>query len=46
MSIPLDRLYDHLYHKSNHDMLIYGWKPHGSKKLEQFWLMHQSVVTC
>ena len=34
MSIPLDRLYDHLYHKSNHDMLIYGWIPHGSKKLE------------
>ena len=33
MSIPLDRLYDHLYHKSNHDMLIYGWIPHGSKKL-------------
>ncbi len=34
MSIPLDRLYDHLYHKSNHDIIIYGWIPHGSKKLE------------
>ena len=33
MSIPLDRLYDHLYHKSNHDILIYGWRPYGSKKL-------------
>ena len=33
MSIPLDRLYDHLYYKSNHDMLIYVWTPHGSRKL-------------
>lgn len=34
MSIPLSRLYDHLYHKSNHDMLIYGWPVHGSRKLD------------
>ena len=41
MSIPLDRLYDHLCHKSNHDMLIYGWIPHGSKKLEDFQLLRR-----
>jgi len=40
MSIPLDRLYDHLCDKSNHDMLIYGWKPHGSKKLKDFQALH------
>lgn len=33
MSIPLDRLYDHLHNKSNHDIIIYRWLPHGSKKL-------------
>ena len=43
MSIPLDRLYDHLCHKSNHDMLIYGWIPHGSKKLEDFRMLSRQV---
>jgi hypothetical protein len=44
MSIPLDRLYDHLYHKSNHDILIYGWIPHGSKKLEDFSMLRRPNV--
>jgi len=34
MTIPLDRLYDYLHNKSNHDIIIYRWLPHGSKKLE------------
>lgn len=44
MSIPLDILYDHLYHKSNHDILIYGWIPHGSKKLEDFRMLSSPSV--
>lgn len=34
MTIPLDRLYDHLDALSNHDLIIYRFVPHGSKKLE------------
>jgi hypothetical protein len=34
MSVPLDRLYNFLDDISNHALLIYGWKPHGSKKLQ------------
>jgi hypothetical protein len=34
MSIPLDRLYNFLDSVSNHDLVIYGWLPHGSKKLK------------
>jgi hypothetical protein len=34
MSVPLDRLYDFLDSISNHNLLIYGWRPHGSKKLQ------------
>jgi hypothetical protein len=40
MSIPLDRLYNFLDSVSNcHDLIIYGWKSHGSKKLRDltFW---------
>lgn len=33
MSIPLDRLYNHLDGLCNHDVLIYRFYPHGSKKL-------------
>lgn len=40
MSIPLDRLYDHLHNKSNHDIIIYRWLPHGSKKLEDLCELH------
>jgi hypothetical protein len=34
MSVPLDRLYDFLHSISDHDLVIYGWRPHGSKKLQ------------
>jgi hypothetical protein len=34
MSVPLDRLYNHLDGLCNHDALIYRFAPHGSKKLE------------
>jgi len=34
MSVPLDRLYHYLADCVNHDLLIYCWLPHGSKKLE------------
>ena len=34
MSIPLDRLYHYLADCVNHDLLIYRWLPHGSRKLE------------
>jgi hypothetical protein len=34
MSVPLDRLYDFLDSISGHDLIIYGWRPHGSKKLQ------------
>jgi Ni/Co efflux regulator RcnB len=34
MSVPLDRLYNHLTDCVNHDLLIYRWSPHGSKKIE------------
>jgi hypothetical protein len=40
MSIPLDRLYNFLDSVSNRrDLIIYGWKSHGSKKLQDltFW---------
>ena len=34
MSIPLDRLYHYLGDCVNHDLVIYRWAPHGSRKLE------------
>jgi hypothetical protein len=34
MSVPLDRLYNHLDSLCNHDALIYRFYPHGSKKLK------------
>ena len=34
MSVPLDRLYHYLADCVNHDLLIYRWLPHGSRKLE------------
>jgi len=34
MSVPLDRLYHYLDDCVNHDLLIYRWAPHGSRKLE------------
>lgn len=34
MSIPLNRLYHYLGDCVNHDLVIYRWAPHGSRKLE------------
>jgi len=34
MSVPLDRLYHYLADCVNHDLVIYRWTPHGSRKLE------------
>lgn len=34
MSVPLDRLYNHLSGLCNHDVLIYRFLPHGSKNLK------------
>jgi hypothetical protein len=34
MSVPLDRLYNFLHDVVNHDITIYRFWPHGSKKLE------------
>ena len=34
MSVPLDRLYNFLHDISDRALLIYRWKTHGSKKLE------------
>jgi hypothetical protein len=34
MSVPLDRLYHYLGDCVNHDLVIYRWWPHGSRKLE------------
>jgi hypothetical protein len=43
MSVPLDRLYNYLHDIVNHDIVIYRWNPHGSKKLEDLSLLsHRS----
>jgi len=34
MSVPLDRLYHFLADCVNHDLIIYRWTPHGSRKLD------------
>ena len=34
MSVPLDRLYHYLADCVNHDLVIYRWAQHGSRKLE------------
>lgn len=39
MSIPLERLYHYLADCVNHDLLIYRWAPHGSRKLENLDLL-------
>jgi hypothetical protein len=41
MSVPLDRLYNFLDSVSNHALLIYGWRPHGSKKLKDLVVWRQ-----
>jgi hypothetical protein len=44
MSVPLDRLYHYLDDCVNHDLLIYGWFPHGSRKLEDFNMLHDNTT--
>jgi hypothetical protein len=39
MSVPLDRLYNFLHSTGGHNVIIYGWKPHGSKKLQDLTLL-------
>ena len=40
MTVPLDRLYNFLYDVCNRDdLIIYGFSPHGSKKLEGLSLL-------
>ena len=47
MSVPLERLYHYLDDCVNHDLLIYRWLPHGSKKLEDLnQLMTYSEFQC
>ena len=46
MSIPLYRLYDFLHDVCNRDdLIIYGFFPHGSKKLENFNLYKDHIHT-
>lgn len=37
MSVPLDRLYYYLADIVNHDLVIYRWLPHGSRKLDDLF---------
>lgn len=39
MSVPLDRLYHYLGDCVNHDLVIYRWAPHGSRKLEDLCML-------
>lgn len=39
MTIPLDRLYNFLDDSVDHDMVIYRWHPHGSRKIEHCTLL-------
>lgn len=40
MSVPLDRLYNYVDGLCNHDIVIYRFTPHGSKKLEDLQPIH------
>ena len=44
MSVPLDRLYHYLDDCVNHNLLIYGWMPHGSTKLEDFCMLMDTMT--
>ena len=58
MSVPLDRLYNHLDGLCNHDILIYRFYPYGSKKLKSlkelreyfksdwFWCITRPNIVC
>jgi hypothetical protein len=54
MSIPLDRLYNFLDTVSDHELIIYGFRPHGSKNLKNLgawrsippeWKKHKILPT-
>ena len=42
MSVPLDKLYHYLDDMVDHDVVIYRWRTHGSRNLEDFGLHDQS----
>jgi hypothetical protein len=44
MSVPLDRLYHYLDDVVNHDLLIYGWMPHGSRNLDDLKMLHDKIT--
>jgi hypothetical protein len=44
MSVPLDRLYHYLDDCVNHNLLIYGWAPHGSTNLDDFGVLMDTVT--
>jgi hypothetical protein len=40
MSVPLDRLYHYLGDCVNHDLVIYRWLPHGSRKIDDLTMLY------
>jgi hypothetical protein len=47
MSVPLDRLYNFLRDVCNHhDLIIYRFFPHGSKKITNLTPLHDLAVNC
>jgi hypothetical protein len=44
MSVPLDRLYDFLQTLCNHDVLIYRYLPHGSRKIADCTSLNKKIV--
>ena len=52
MTVPLDRLYHYLADCVNHDLVIYRWTPHGSRKLEHLSMLRgpyqntQPIMIC
>lgn len=45
MSVPLDRLYHYLDDCVNHDLVIYRWMPHGSRKLDDLKMLRNRTQT-
>jgi glycosyltransferase involved in cell wall biosynthesis len=41
MNVPLDHLYHYLDNITDHDLVIYRWYPHGSKKLENLMTLRE-----
>ena len=44
MSVPLDRLYHYLADCVNHNLLIYGWALHGSRNLDDFGMLLDTIT--